>query len=100
TSENLQESNLSQGYNFIFDTYQNRNEINQNLSNAPSSTQSFSNNQTINFFNENNCALSNNSFNETVTINYQSNNSLSIIPSNYGFWNPSQQLCKLLVEFN
>ena len=75
-------------YDFIFDTYQNRDEINQNLSNAPSSS------VRINSSDNNFIPIA------TVTTNYQSNDHSYNVPSNNCFWNPTRELCNLLNEFN
>jgi len=87
-SEDIEESNPHGNYDFIFDTYQNRDEINQNLSNAPSSS------VRINSSDNNFIPIA------TVTTNYQSNDHSYNVPSNNCFWNPTRELCNLLNEFN
>ncbi|CAJ0916306.1 4174_t:CDS:2 [Entrophospora sp. SA101] len=90
TPEDLNESNLCKEHYFIFDTYQNRSEINQNLSNAPSSSIQLapSNQNEIDF-------------SPVMTpTTFQSSNNSSTLPSRNHFWNPTHELYNLLNEFN
>ena len=99
TADDPEETNSSEGGVLVFNTYQNQNEIDQDLPNAPSSVRLASNNLSNNSNHNNDCdySVSYDLSDAAVMQNLRNTNFPFTIPLGFAFWNPSPGI---LNEFN